>query len=407
MTTATIKLPPKLIDVFSGEARYRGAYGGRGSGKTANFAKMTAVRGMMFAQAGISGQIVCSREYMNSLDDSSMLEVKQAIRSEPWLSAYYEIGEKFIRSRNKRINYNFVGLRNNLDSIKSKAAILINWADEAENISELAWQKLIPTVRHPQSEIWVTWNPERDGSPTDFRFRKNQPDNSKIIELNYTDNPWFPDVLDRERVSDRKRLDDATYRWIWDGAYRENSDAQVFGEKYEVKDFEVGKDWDGPYIGLDFGFSQDPTAMIRCWIAGDYLYIDHEATRVKLDIDQTPDFLKRHVPDCQKYVVRADSARPESISYLKRNGFPKIKACEKGKGSVEDGIAHIRSYQKVYIHPRCKNTLEEFRKYSYKVDRLSGDVLPDLVSGYDHLIDALRYALEPVMKRKSKGWFNA
>ncbi|HEJ4210279.1 TPA: phage terminase large subunit, partial [Pseudomonas aeruginosa] len=90
---ARIELPPKLIPVFSGPARYRAAYGGRGSGKTRSFAKMAAIRAYMFAEAGISGQILCGREYMNSLEDSSMEEVKQAIRSEPWLNAYFEIGE--------------------------------------------------------------------------------------------------------------------------------------------------------------------------------------------------------------------------------------------------------------------------------------------------------------------------
>ena len=225
MTTARIELPPKLIPVFSGPARYRGAHGGRGSAKTRTFAKMTAVRAYMFAEAGISGVILGAREYMNSLEESSMEEIKQAIRSEPWLDAYFDIGEKYIRTKNRRISYAFCGLRHNLDSIKSKARILIAWVDEAENVSETAWIKLLPTVRENDSEVWITWNPEKDGSPTDTRFRKNMPAGAKIVELNYTDNPWFPDVLDQERLNDRETLDDQTYAWIWDGAYRENSDA--------------------------------------------------------------------------------------------------------------------------------------------------------------------------------------
>src|SRR5690606_19459144 len=231
MSAARLELPPKLIPVFSGPARYRGAYGGRGSAKTRTFALMTAVRGYMFAEAGVSGQILCGREYMNSLEDSSMEEVKQAIRSVPWLNDYYEIGEKFIRARNKRVWFTFSGLRHNVDSIKSKARILIAWIDEAENVSKTAWQKLTPTVRETGSEIWITWNPEKDGSPTDTRFRKNPPANSKIVEMNYTDNPWFPDVLEEERDNDRLILDDQTYAWIWEGAYRENSEAQILAGK--------------------------------------------------------------------------------------------------------------------------------------------------------------------------------
>lgn len=122
---AQIELPPKLIPVFTGPARYRGAHGGRGSGKTRTFALMTAVRAMMFAEAGISGVILCGREFMNSLEDSSMEEVKQAIRSVPWLDAYFEMGEKFIRTKNRRVSYVFVGLRHNVDSLKSKARVLL------------------------------------------------------------------------------------------------------------------------------------------------------------------------------------------------------------------------------------------------------------------------------------------
>ena len=361
---------------------------------------MTAVRGYMFGKAGISGGILCGREYMNSLEDSSLEEVKQAIRLYPWLHSYYEIGDKYVRSHDRLIEYKFAGLRNNLDSIKSKAKILIAWIDEAESVSEVAWQKLLPTVRSDNSEVWVTWNPERDGSPTDSRFRKSPPEGSRIVELNYSDNPWFPQVLDDERENDRRRLDDATYAWIWEGAYRQTSAAQVFAEKYEIRDFESQPEWDGPYQGIDFGFAQDPTAAVRCWIHDDYFYIEYEAGRVGLELDETKDYICRRIPNFEKYVSRADSARPESISFLRRKGLPRIRPAEKGKGSVEDGIQHLRSYKKIIVHSRCRQTIEELRKYSYKVDRLSGDVLPTIVDAFNHFLDSARYAVEPVMKRR-------
>ena len=109
MTTAEIHLPPKLVSVFDGKARYRGAHGGRGSGKTRSFALMTAVKGYQFGMAGNEGQLLCAREHLNSLDESSLEEVKAAIRSISWLEAYYEIGEKFVRSRDGRIRYVFSG----------------------------------------------------------------------------------------------------------------------------------------------------------------------------------------------------------------------------------------------------------------------------------------------------------
>ena len=165
-----LSIPAKLIDVFKGECRYRGAYGGRGSAKTRTFALMTAVWAYKRDMAGDSGVILCAREFMNSLEESSLEEVKQAIRSTEWLLPHFIIGEKFIKTRSGRISYVFAGLRHNLDSIKSKARILLAWVEEAETVSEMAWQKLEPTVREHQSEIWVTWNPEKRGSATDERF---------------------------------------------------------------------------------------------------------------------------------------------------------------------------------------------------------------------------------------------
>ncbi|NNI74558.1 PBSX family phage terminase large subunit, partial [Pasteurella multocida] len=398
-----IEIPPKLIPVFSKpNMRYRGSFGGRGSAKTRTFAKMTAVIAYKRAMAGDSGVILCGREFMNSLEDSSLEEVKQAIRAESFLNDFFEIGEKYIRTKCGRVSYIFSGLRHNLDSIKSKARILLAWVDEAESVSEMAWSKLIPTVREHNSEIWLTWNPEKRDSATDKRFRQFPPDSSVIVEMNYTDNPWFPDVLEQERLNDKKRLDDATYRWIWEGAYLEASEAQIFNGKYEELEFKPNQDFNGPYFGLDFGFAKDPTAAVKCWVFDNNLYIEYEAGKTGLELDHTAGFMKERVPDIEKYILRADSARPESISYLKRNGIPRIEGVKKWSGSVEDGIEHIKSYKKVYIHPRCKETLREFRLYSYKTDRLTGDVLPTVLDEHNHYIDAIRYALNPLMQHMGR-----
>ena len=402
MTTAQIELPPKMIKIFTGDARYRVAYGGRGSGKTRSFALMTAVKAYQLAEGGKSGVILCAREYMNSLEESSLEEVKQAIRSVGWLSDYFEIGEKYVRTKNRRVSYVFSGLRHNLDSIKSKARILLAWVDEAENVSDVAWMKLLPTVREEGSEIYVSYNPELDGSPTDKRFRKDPPTECRIEEVNYWDNPWFPDVLEQERQSDQRRLDPQTYAWVWEGAYLENSDKQVLAGKYEVAEFEPQPAWDGPYHGLDWGFANDPTAGIKCWVHDECLYIEYEAGKVGLELDDTGPYMRAKIPGIEKYVVRADCARPESISYLKRDkqGLPAIQAAPKWSGSVEDGVQHLRSYRRIYIHPRCTETIREARMYSYKVDRLTGDIKPD-DDKFNHYIDALRYALAPLIQGRS------
>lgn len=219
MSEVEIHLPPKLVPVFLGEAMYRGAYGGRGSAKTRSFATMTAVRGAMWAQQRESGLIVCGRQFMNSLDDSSLAEVKASIQALPWLQDRYEIGDRYVRTRDGRIEYSFVGLDRNRNSIKSKSRVRLFWGDEAEDIADEAWEKIIPTIREEGSEIWLTWNPEHEDSATNRRFRIDPPADAKIVELNWRDNPWFPDNLNRKRLEDKEKRPD-TYGHIWEGEFR-------------------------------------------------------------------------------------------------------------------------------------------------------------------------------------------
>ena len=225
--TLEVQIPEKLVWVFEGNSRYRGAYGGRGSAKTRSFATMAAIRGGILAAAGKRGIILCGREYMNSLDESSMAEVKEAILSNPWLEQQYDVGEKVIRTKDKRIEFKFAGLRQNIDSIKSKARIHILWVDEAEPVSEEAWRKIVPTVREQDSEIWVTWNPERKTSATHQRFRVTPPDNARIVALNWRDNPWFPEVLEMERREDFAKRPEQ-YGHVWEGEFATVHDGAYF-----------------------------------------------------------------------------------------------------------------------------------------------------------------------------------
>ena len=397
MSKAQIELPPKLIPVFSGNYRYRGSYGGRGSGKTKGFAKMSAIRAYMHAASGREGVILCGREFMNSLEDSSMEEVKQAIRSEPWLEAQFDIGEKYIRTKDRKVSYIFAGLRHNLESIKSKANILIAWVDEAETVSDAAWRKLIPTVRESGSEIWVTWNPENPESATNQRFFFNPPESSKIVRLNWQDNPWWNKELEQERVHDQRTNPDF-YDHIWEGEFLEITDAQVFKGSFVVEDFEIDHTHGEPLHGMDFGFAQDPTTCVECYVKGNSLYIRRECGKVGLELDDTGTYVNHYIPTSKLYTVRADSARPESISYLSRNGIPYIEGVDKWKGSVEDGIAYLRAFDKIYIHPSCEEAAREFRRYSYKTDPRTDDILPVVLDKYNHYIDAIRYALAPMIK---------
>jgi phage terminase large subunit len=227
--TVQLEIPPKLIPVFDGQADIRGAYGGRGSAKTRTFAKMTAVRAYMWSKAGREGIILCGREFMNSLEDSSMAEIKAAIKSEPWLEPHFDIGEKYIRTKDGRISYSFVGLDRNVSSIKSKSRILLCWVDEAEPVAEAVWQVLIPTLREEDSELWVTWNPARKVSATHKRFREATDPRMKVVELNWRDNPWFPDILERTRKKDEQERPDS-YEHVWEGDFVTVVDGAYFAK---------------------------------------------------------------------------------------------------------------------------------------------------------------------------------
>ncbi|MEY0066799.1 PBSX family phage terminase large subunit [Providencia rettgeri] len=422
--TVDLPIPSKLVPVFAKEGvRYRGAYGGRGSAKTRTFAMMSAVKAYQAAEQGISGVILCGREYMNSLEESSMEEVKQAIRSVPWLDDYFDIGEKYIRTKCKKVSYVFCGLRHNLDSIKSKARVLLAWVDEAESVSDLAWKKLRPTVRESGSEIWITWNPEKDGSATDKRFRKTPPKNSIIVEMNYNDNPWFPDVLEEERLDDLNSLEYSDYAWIWEGAYLENSDKQVLANKYVVQSFpdDLYQKADRLLFGGDFGFAKDPSTLIRMFMLDRNLYIEYEAYGSGVELNDmwkfyagkegatdkqlaewevTDDAKFTGIPEARKWPIKADNSRPETISHIKTQGF-NISAAKKWQGSVEDGVTFLKGFKQIIIHPRCKETAKEARLYSYKTDRITGEVLPVILDDNNHCWDAVRYGLDGYITQKS------
>lgn len=400
---ARIEEIPKITRNFAKPARTRVFKGGRGSGKTRGLALRSALRVYQLAEMGVEGVFLASREHLNSLDESSMEEIKAAIRSQDWLAAYFDVGEKYIRTRNRRISYAFAGLRHNLDSIKSKARIIGNWTDEGEGVSEPAWRKLVNTLREEGdgwlAENWISYNPESPESATNKRFVETPAEDCVVTTVNWSDNPWFPDILNRARLDDQKHRPE-TYDHVWEGEFLTLTEAQVFSGKFTVEEFEPEPTWDGAYQGLDFGFSQDPTAAVRAHIHDRTLYIRSEAGKVRLELDDTAGFIGERIEGFDRYVTRADSARPESISHLTRHGMPKVQAVEKWKGSVEDGVAYIRSFDRVVIHPDCPQTAREFRLYSYKVDPRSGDIKPDIADAHNHFIDALRYALGPMIKRR-------
>ena len=403
-TETNITIPYKIIPLFlpaRGELRNRVMHGGRGSGKSRTLAIMSAVWGLHEPL-----RILCTREYQISIRESMFAEIKDVINTYPVLTRHYIVGVDQIKGKNGTL-FLFKGLKNNITAIKSMSQIDLCIIEEANDISKASLQELIPTIRAPKSEFWISYNPRKKSDPIDRMFRGEKvPPRSHVIEVNYNDNPFFPPVLNEQRKHDLDIMDYALYKHVWLGDYYQLSDSQVFGNKWKVAEFKPAPDWDGAYFGLDFGFSQDPTAAIKCWIDSkeNTLYIEYDCAKIGLELDDTTEYVKRCIPSIEKYIIRADCVRPESINYLSRHGLPRIIACEKGKGSVEDGIEFIKSHKKIIIHPRCRETIKEFELYSYKVDRLTGDILPDLVDKYNHVCDSLRYALFPAMQMRKRSY---
>jgi phage terminase large subunit len=383
---------PAKLDFLREPCRYKVAYGGRGGMKSWSFA-----RALLFKGKEKRLRILCAREFQNSIQESVHYLLNKQIHLLGYES-FYQVQQQSITGANGS-EFIFKGIRNNPQAIKSMEGVDICWVEEAQKNSDYSWQILIPTIREPGSEIWVSMNPDEPTDPSYVRFIVNPPPEARVQRINWQDNPYFPEELRKEKDY-LASVDLDAYYHVWEGECRRNSAAQILGGKCVVEYFGVQPDWHGPYFGADWGFAQDPTTLIKCWIAveGDRqkLYVQGEVYRIGLELDQTKAAFEE-IEGAGRHTIRADNARPETISYLRRQGL-NIVGAPKGKGSVEDGIAFLRGFEQIIIHPECVHTAEESRLYSYKLDRLTGDVLPVIVDAHNHCIDAIRYALEPVIK---------
>ena len=395
MNEIRIKLPIYAKDLIKNvrenNYRYFCLYGGRGSGKS-----YTIAYTLLLESLQSECFIVCGREYQNSIEDSVYKLLLNLIK-EAGLEEYFEHTKNEIISKNGS-KFVFKGLSRNIDSKKSMAGVTHLWIEEGDTLSLNSWRIIKPTVRAENSKIFITFNPKNVNDVAYEAFVINPTKNAYVRKVNYCDNRFFPLVLEEERENDEATLEREVYSHIWLGECLKISDAQIFKGKFFMQDFETDNTFDMPIYGMDFGFSQDPTCAIEVYIREDILYIRREACKVGLELDDTFQYISERIPNIEKYTLRADSARPESISYLARHGLPLIEGVKKGKGSVEDGIAFIKSFKKIIVHPSCKETLKELDYYSYKTDLRSGDITTIIIDKYNHCIDAIRYALQPFMK---------
>lgn len=389
MSKLTIQTP-EVYEPLLQPARYKGAWGGRGSGKSHFFAEMVVEESLRKKT-----DIVCLREVQKSLKFS----VKKLIESKIEVmnaGAYFEVLTDQIRSKTGG-NIIFQGMQDHTaDSIKSLEGFGIAWFEEAQTASQRSIDMLRPTIRAPGSELWFSWNPSKSSDPVDALLRgDNPPPGSVVVRANYTDNPWLPAELLNEMEYDKRR-DPDKYAHIWLGEYQRNSEARVF-KNWRIQEF--GRPAGTVYrLGADWGFSVDPSVLVRCDIDGNTLYVDYEAYMIGCEIVNLP-ALFMAVPESERWPIVADSARPETISHMRKNGFPKILAAVKGARSLEEGVEFLKSFD-IIVHPRCVHLIDELTLYSYKTDPLTGLVIPVLSDKNNHVIDALRYACEGARRSK-------
>lgn len=390
-TNINLKVANVYKPLWKNAKRRNYIYGGRGSGKSHDVAEYCLFRAY---QAKI--KVLCTRELQNSIADSVYSLLKNKI-TDMKLDFFFTVYKDRIVGNNGS-EFIFKGIHNNVSEIKSMENISIAWLEESQSLSRESIDVIVPTIRAPGSILIFTFNPYKDNDPI-YVEMKNATEDDLVIKANYSDNPWFPEELRLEMERDKKN-DYQKYLWVWEGECLGLSDAQIFRGKYVIENFETPKNADF-HFGADWGFANDPTTIVRSFIVGNDLYIDMCAGKVGCDLEDTPS-LFNEVQGSSIYPIYADSARPETISFMRSKHYNVI-AAEKWNGSVEDGIQYLRSFSCIHIHERCKAVAEEFDLYQYKVDRQTGEVLRIPVDKFNHYIDAIRYSLTVPMRSANNG----
>jgi phage terminase large subunit len=400
-------LTPKWFLPFLEPARYKAAHGGRGSSKSHQFAELCIEEAICISDY----RMVCIREVQKSLKHSVKALLEAKIRKFK-ASNHFTIRDTHIETRRGGLII-FQGMQNHTaDSIKSLEGFDRAWVEEAQTLSQTSWDLLRPTIRKPGSSVWASWNPKLPTDPVDVFFRKydfeNNPSPGKVIlrEVNYQDNPFFPEELQLEMEYDRRR-DPDKYKHVWLGGYETRSEAAVF-RNWRVgtyEEFEGRRFLSLPLAqGADWGYSNDPNVGIRLRIDGErkIIYVTHEVYGIGVKIDDTVAFFKQ-IPDFENYITLADCSRPETIAHVNDHGLPLMQPAKKGPGSVIEGIEFIKNYD-VVIHPDCKHTINEFTYYCYQIDKTTNLITSKLPDKKNHLIDAARYAVEDLRTPRAGVW---
>jgi len=398
---------PAKLSFLDEPYRYKVAYGGRGSGKSWGFA-----RALLALAIKHKLRILCAREVQRSIKQSVHQLLSDQIQSMGF-GQYYEVLENEIRCVNGS-QINFTGLANNtVESIKSFEGVDIVWVEEAQTVSKKSWDILIPTIRKPNSEIWVTFNPDLDSDDTYKRFVIDTPDNAKVVKVNWIDNPWFPKVLNAERLHSKATSDD--YDNIWEGECKSAVDGAIYAN--EIRDAqENGRITNVPYdpelkvhVVMDLGWNdsmsiclvQKGVSDLRIikYIEDDHRTLDSYSAQLK---DLQYNWGTMYLPHDGRTKDFKHGTSAEEI--MRRYGWdvrivPRL--------DIESGIKIARlNFHRCYFDKSTERLIECLKHYRRSISPSTNEPGAPLHDEYSHGADAFRYMAVSIDDMKNESWHN-
>lgn len=395
MSKVVAPFPEKLAFLFKPK-RNKVAHGGRGSGKSWGFARALLILGIKKKL-----RILCAREVQESIKDSVHKLLKDQIEAMGFGSEYRVLNDE-IRGANGT-EFLFTGLlEHTVDSIKSFEGCDICWVEEAQSVSEKSWQMLIPTIRKDGSEIWVSMNPALDTDPTYKRFLERADEDSIVVQMNWRDNPWFNDVLNKERLRDKASLPEEDYLNIWEGKARSSVQGAIYSDEIQ-RLYQMGRVMDLPadprlktHVVLDLGWNDSMFAILvqrhlsSLRVVGD-LCVDHKtyawlSTELR-KLHPNANWGRMFLPHDGNHgnAFTGMTAKQTMTSMGWRTAIvPNLP--------VETGIRQGRmALGQTYVDRGCTELLESLKRYRRHVNSKTNEDGTPIHDAYSHGADAWRY----------------
>ena len=374
--------------------RYKVVFGGRGSGKSFSIAQLLVLRAFKEPT-----RILCAREIQRSISDSVLQLLSDTIQRLK-LTDFFDVQKSQIIGKNGS-RFLFLGLSNNITKVKSYEGLDICWVEEAESVSYTSWETLIPTVRKKGSEIWVSFNPNDEMDDTYQRFVVNPPPKAYVKKVNYNQNPWFPDELEKERLYLKGKNEDL-YNHVWEGEVLSNRDGAYYAKfipNDQIIDFKVE-----PNIPVDtywdLGVSDSTCIWLVQQIGMEIRVVDcyeNQGEGLQFYINWLHDWRAKHQS------VFGEHYAPHDIQVRELGtGKSRLETARKlgihfrvvRKLTIEDGIHAARA-----ILPKCyfektntKDGLQALRRYRKEFDEKKGIYKPHPLHDWSsHYADAFRY----------------